>query len=135
MELNNLGFVNGCFDVLHIGHVRMLQFAKEKCDHLIVAIDTDSRVKQLKGCNRPINNHNDRREFLMALSSVDEVKMFSTDDELIDLINLIKPDIMIVGSDYQDKKVIGSQHAKQLIFFDRIKGYSTSKIVEDSGSR
>lgn len=129
------GFVNGCFDVLHIGHVRMLQFAKRECEHLIVAIDSDSRVKELKGHSRPINNESDRKEFLKSLRCVDEVKMFATDEDLINLIKSISPDIMIVGSDYQGKRVIGSEHAHQLIFFDRIEGYSTSKIVEGSGNR
>ena len=132
---DKIGFVNGCFDVLHIGHIRMLQFAKQKCDYLIVAIDTDIRVKLLKGHQRPINVQCDRMEFLMSLSAVDEVQMFSTDEELIDLIKLNNPDIMIVGSDYRGKKVIGSEHAHQLIFFNRIEGYSTSKIVEHSSDR
>ena len=128
-------FVNGCFDVLHIGHIRMLNFAKDRCDRLIVGIDSDSRVKKLKGSSRPINNQHDRQEFLLSLSSVDEVYFFDNELELIDLIKSISPDIMIVGSDYRDKEVIGSEHAKQLIFFERIKGYSTSKIVESSGDR
>jgi len=130
-----IGFVNGCFDVLHVAHVRMLQFAKDRCDHLIVAIDSDCRVKKLKGSSRPINNQADRQEFLLGLKSVDEVNMFSTDEELISLIKSANPDIMIVGSDYCDKRVIGSEYAKQLIFFERIKDYSTSKIVEGSSNR
>lgn len=130
-----IGFVNGCFDVLHIGHIRMLDFAKSCCDYLVVGIDSDTRVKQLKGETRPINDEYDREEFLLALQSVDAVEIFNTEQELIDLINCTKPDIMVVGSDYRDKRVIGSEHAKQLIFFDRIAGYSTSKIVEGSGNR
>ena len=130
-----IGFVNGCFDVLHIGHIRMLDFAKSCCDYLVVGIDSDTRVKQLKGETRPINDEYDREEFLLALQSVDAVEIFNTEQELIDLINCTKPDIMVVGSDYRDKRVIGSEHAKQLIFFDRIVGYSTSKIVEGSGNR
>jgi cytidyltransferase-like protein len=113
----------------------MFQFAKQQCDHLIVAIDCDSRVKQLKGLERPINNQVDRTELLLSVKYVDEVRLFTDEEELIDLIKLIQPDIMIVGSDYRDKRVIGSQHAKKLIFFDRIEGYSTSKIVECSGDR
>ena len=130
-----IGFVNGCFDVLHVGHVRMLNFAKSCCDHLIVGIDSDSRVKELKGVNRPINNESDRKEFLLSLQSIAEVEIFDSEDELINLIKRLKPDIMIVGSDYRGKKVIGSEYAKQLIFFERISGYSTSKIVEGPGDR
>ena len=130
-----IGFVNGCFDVLHIGHIRMLDFAKSCCDKLIVGIDSDTRVKILKGQTRPINDEYDRQEFLLALKAVDGVEIFDSEDELISLIKLLQPDIMVVGSDYRDKRVIGSEHAKQLIFFNRIEGYSTSKIVEGSGNR
>ena len=130
-----IGFVNGCFDVLHLGHIRLFNFAKRNCDHLIVAIDSDSRVKKLKGVTRPLNNQNDRSEFLLSIQSVDEVKVFQTEKELIGLIKLINPDIMIVGSDYRDRRVIGSEYAKQLIFFERIEGYSTSKIVKGFGNR
>ena len=129
------GFINGCFDILHIGHIRMLQFAKNRCDKLIVAIDEDSRVKKLKGLSRPFNNQNDRVEFLRAIRCVDDVRMFSTDKELIDLIKNISPDIMIVGSDYRNKNVIGSEYAKKLLFFERIGDYSTSKIFEYSCNR
>ena len=130
-----VGFVNGCFDVLHIGHIRMLNFASSRCDKLIVAIDSDSRVKQLKGETRPINNCSDRKEFLLNLRAVAEVAVFEDDQGLINLIKDIKPDIMIVGSDYRNKTVIGSDHARELIFFERIEGYSISKIVESFGNR
>ena len=113
----------------------MFQFAKQQCDYLIVGIDTDSRVKLLKGKSRPFNKQDDRQEFLLSLSTVDEVHQFATDKELIGLIKSIEPDIMIVGSDYRGKNVIGSKHAKQLIFFERIEGYSTSKIIECFGDR
>jgi len=135
MKPHRTGFVNGCFDVLHIGHIRMLEFASKRCDNLIVGIDSDSRVKQLKGVNRPVNHQLNRQEFLMALHTVSEVHIFDTDQGLINLIKSISPDIMVVGSDYRNKVVIGSEHAKQLIFFDRIEGYSTSKIVESSSDR
>jgi len=130
-----IGFINGCFDVLHIGHIRMFEFAKNQCDILIIGIDSDARVKNLKGNLRPLNNQLDRMEFLLSLKHVDEVRIFSSEQGLIDLIKAISPDIMIVGSDYKDKKVIGSNYAKKLIFFERIEGYSTSKIIEGSCDR
>ena len=135
MQSKKIGFVNGCFDVLHIGHIRMLDFAKSCCDELIVGIDSDARVKKMKGPTRPINDELDRQEFLLSLQAVDRVEIFDSEGELISLIKSLQPDIMVVGSDYRDKRVIGSEHAKQLIFFNRIEGYSTSKIVEGSGSR
>lgn len=130
-----VGFVNGCFDVLHVGHVRMLKFAKSKCDFLVVGIDSDSRVKELKGNGRPVNNESDRKEMLESLGCVDDVYIFNSAQGLTSLIKLAKPDIMVVGSDYRNKKVVGSEYAKELIFFERIEGYSTSKIVEGSGNR
>ena len=132
---HRIGFVNGCFDILHIGHIRLLKFAKSKCDHLIVCIDSNERVKKMKGQSRPFNSEILRKETLMALESVDQVEIFDSSQELIGLIKAYHPDIMVVGSDYRDKVVIGSQYAKQLIFFDRIEGYSTSKIIESFSDR
>jgi rfaE bifunctional protein nucleotidyltransferase chain/domain len=133
--LNKVGFVNGCFDVLHIGHTRLLRFAKDNCDYLIVGIDSDSRVKLLKGNNRPYNTSDVRREMLMSLKAVDEVKIFYDEDSLKNLIKLTKPDIMVVGSDYIDKHVVGGEYAKELIYFERIPGYSSSEIFRHSSNR
>lgn len=122
-------FVNGTFDVLHIGHLRLFNYAKEHGDYLLVAIDSDRRVEQMKGKGRPVNHYNDRREFLLNLMDVDEVQEFDTDEELTNIIKDYDPDFMIVGSDYKHKTVIGSEHAKQLKFFERIHGYSTTNII------
>lgn len=127
-----VGFVNGCFDVLHVGHVRLFEYAKSMCDRLIVAIDSDDRVRSNKGPKRPHNKLSDRALMLSSLRHVDEVKSFSTDEELISLVRNISPDIMVVGSDYIDKKVIGAEYAKELKFFGRIDGYSTTDILESS---
>jgi len=123
-------FVNGTFDLLHKGHLELLNFAKSYGDYLIVAIDTDDRVKQKKGSSRPIYNQDDRRFFLNMLKPVDQVEMFSSDEELEQLIKGFNPDIMVVGSDWKNKTVIGSCHASQLIFFDRLDEYSTTKIIQ-----
>lgn len=130
-----IGFVNGCFDVLHVGHIRLLKFAKSKCDKLIVGIDSDTRVQQLKGSDRPFNSQALRREILLELKSVDKVEIFDSEQELEDLINHHNPDIMVVGSDYRDKKVVGSAYAKKLVFFERIPGHSSSKIFEHNSHR
>ncbi len=129
------GFVNGCFDILHIGHIEMIEFAKLHCDHLTIGIDSDRRVKILKGDSRPINRQEDRERMLRSLRAVDDVFIFQTAHELISLIKTVSPDIMVVGSDYKNKDVIGSEYAKKLFFFERIEGYSTSKIVEYSSDR
>jgi len=124
-------FVNGCFDGgLHRGHIELLNYAKSQGDILYVAIDSDARVKQLKGPTRPIHNQEDRKFLLENLKAVDRVLLFNTDEELTDLVKIIEPDIMIVGSDYKNKRVIGSEHAKELKFFDRIDEYSTTKIIQ-----
>lgn len=127
-----VGFVNGCFDVLHVGHIRLFEYAKSMCDKLIVAIDSDDRVRSNKGPNRPYNKLMDRTLMLTSLKHIDEVKSFSTDEELVSLVRDISPDIMVVGSEYVDKKVIGAEHAKELKFFGRIDGYSTTDILESS---
>lgn len=123
-------FVNGTFDVLHPGHIRLLSYAKSLGDRLFVAIDSDRRVRELKGNSRPINSSDERKEMLLALKSVDEVETFDTDEELRMWIKQIRPYIMVVGSDYKDKPVIGSEHARHLIFYDRIKEYSSTGKIQ-----
>ena len=123
-------FVNGTFDVLHAGHLALLNYAKSLGDYLVVGIDTDERVKEKKGPTRPVNSVEDRTLMLINLKSVDEVKHFGTDEELENLVKSIQPDIMVVGSDWKDKSVIGSYYASNLIFFDRIDEYSSTKIIQ-----
>jgi rfaE bifunctional protein nucleotidyltransferase chain/domain len=123
-------FVNGTFDLLHRGHLELLNYAKSLGDFLYVAIDSDERIREKKGFDRPIYNLVDRKFFLENLKSVNYVFMFSTDFELEHIINSVQPDIMIVGSDWKGKKVIGSEHAKELVFFDRIGDYATTKTIK-----
>jgi rfaE bifunctional protein nucleotidyltransferase chain/domain len=123
-------FVNGTFDLLHIGHLQLLNFARSYGDYLIVAIDTDERVKEKKGTSRPIHNQDERRFFLNMLKPVNQVEIFSSDSELEELIKGFNPDIMVVGSDWKNKPVVGSQYAKKLKFFNRIDGYSSTKIIQ-----
>ena len=124
-------FVNGTFDILHRGHLELLNYAKSLGDYLCVGIDTDDRVKEKKGPTRPIHNQDERKFFLENLKAVDEVKLFSSDEELEGLVKSFKPNIMVVGSDWQDKSVIGSYYAAELIFFDRIGDYATTKTIQD----
>ena len=123
-------FVNGTFDILHPGHLSLLNYAKSLGDYVVVAIDNDQRVKEKKGESRPINNLEERKLMLINLKSVDEVLSFGTDEELELLIKTIKPDIMVVGSDWKNHSVIGSYYASKLIFFDRIDEYSTTKKIQ-----
>jgi D-beta-D-heptose 7-phosphate kinase/D-beta-D-heptose 1-phosphate adenosyltransferase len=121
-------WVNGTFDVLHIGHIKLLEYAAS-LGQLRVGIDTDERVKELKGQDRPFNNTEDRVVMLMALKSVNDVKTFSSRQEMFELIKDWSPDYMIVGSDYKDKEIIGSEYVKQVIYFERLKDKSTTNIL------
>ena len=122
--------VNGTFDVLHKGHIVLLEYAKSLGTSLLVCIDSDRRVKELKGNTRPINNQYDRAYMLTALKSVDLVWVFDSDQELIDQIKLFNPDVMVKGSDYRNKPIVGSEYCKEIIFVDLIDGYSTTNIIQ-----
>lgn len=124
-------FVNGTFDVLHPGHVSLLKCAKNLGTYLMVAIDSDKRVKEKKGQDRPFNDENTRKCILENIKWVDKVSVFDSDEDLKDLIMEYEPDIMMIGSDWKGKKIIGYEYAKQFVFFDRDPRYSTTKILED----
>ena len=127
-------FVNGTFDILHPGHVQLLNYARSLGDSLIVAIDSDQRVRELKGDSRPINPEDDRKLMLESLRSVDSVWIFNNDQELEDICRLYNP-IMIKGSDYCGRTIIGQQYCKEIVFYDRIEPYSTTRAIQDIGSR
>jgi D-beta-D-heptose 7-phosphate kinase/D-beta-D-heptose 1-phosphate adenosyltransferase len=128
--------VNGTFDILHLGHLKLLEYARGFPDsYVLVLTDSDRRIKELKGNNRPINNEYERSSMLFALKYVDRVEIFDTDQELIDLIKRFEPDIMVKGSDYQDKPIIGAEYCKQIKFYDRLGNYSTTKTIQDITSR
>jgi len=129
--MSKVVFINGCFDILHLGHIRLFEFAKTVGDYLVVALDEDDRVRSLKGEGRPSNELSDRAEVLRSIRFVDEVKSFGSDQELTSLVRDVGPDIMIVGSDWRGHKIIGSEHVKEVIYFDRIHGHSTTKILKD----
>jgi D-beta-D-heptose 7-phosphate kinase/D-beta-D-heptose 1-phosphate adenosyltransferase len=123
--------VNGTFDILHPGHVALLNTARSYGDHLIVAIDTDRRVRELKGEQRPINNQNDRRIMLSNLKAVDIVELFDSKEELIRLMERYQPDIYVKGSDWNhDTKSTAHQYCKEVIYYDRIEEYSSTRIIE-----
>jgi D-beta-D-heptose 7-phosphate kinase/D-beta-D-heptose 1-phosphate adenosyltransferase len=123
-------WVNGTFDVLHVGHIALLKEAASLGDYLVVGIDSDERVKELKGNDRPINKVEDRVTMLEAIRYINEVVVFRNDYELSEWIKFKEIDIMLIGDDYKNKKVIGSENANELKFFKRVEGYSTTKILE-----
>ena len=122
-------FTNGCFDILHLGHIKYLETAKSLGDILILGLNSDRSVCALKGEGRPINSQIDRAYILAALEAVDYVVIFD-EDTPYNLIKLIKPNILVKGSDYKGKKVIGEDIAEELILVEFIEGKSSSKTIE-----
>jgi D-beta-D-heptose 7-phosphate kinase/D-beta-D-heptose 1-phosphate adenosyltransferase len=121
-------FVNGTFDVLHVGHIKLLEYASS-LGTLTVAIDSDKRVKELKGNDRPFNTLEDRKFMLESIIYVDNVITFDSREELIELVKNYSPDYMVVGDDYKDKVVYGSEYAKELVFYNKLSNYSTTRIL------
>tara|TARA_R110001583_G_scaffold148486_5_gene300392 strand:- start:933 stop:1322 length:390 start_codon:yes stop_codon:yes gene_type:complete len=122
-------FTNGCFDVLHRGHLELFEYAKS-LGYLYVGVDSDAKVKLDKGKDRPCNKLKDRIKMLESLRFIDEVHSFNDTQGLQDLIKEISPDILVIGSDWQGKKVVGKEYATELQFFERIDGYSTTNILK-----
>jgi D-beta-D-heptose 7-phosphate kinase/D-beta-D-heptose 1-phosphate adenosyltransferase len=125
-------WTNGCFDILHRGHIELFRYAKSLGDELIVGIDTDEKVKLDKGENRPMNNLQDRMFMLQSIKYIDKVVSFNSTEDLNNTIKWYKPDIMVIGSDWRGKEVIGEMFTDKLIFFDRVGDYSTTKILNTS---
>lgn len=124
--------VNGTFDILHRGHIELLNYARSQGDQLLVAIDTDRRVRELKGETRPINCQEDRKFFLYNLRAVDTVVLFDSKEELINIMKEYKPDVYVKGSDWKrDKPSTAEQYCNRVIYYDRVKDYSTTKIIQD----
>lgn len=122
--------VNGTFDILHRGHIELLNFAKSQGDSLLVAIDTDRRVRKLKGNDRPINSQEDRKFHLINLKAVDTVCFFDSKEELIELMKHWQPDVYVKGSDWKKDKSTAHEYSKQVIYYDRVGNYSTTNIIQ-----
>ena len=123
-------FTNGCFDILHIGHVRYLETAKSYGDILILGLNSDRSVTSIKGKGRPINIQLDRAYMLAALEAVDYVVVFD-EDTPYDLIKAVKPDVLVKGSDYEGKKVVGQDIADELKLVQFVDGKSTTKTIKN----
>jgi len=122
-------FTNGCFDILHVGHVKYLQVAKSFGDVLIVGLNSDESVSRLKGPTRPVNVAEDRAYLLAALEAVDFVVPFS-EDTPYELIKMIKPDVLVKGGDYEGKDVVGTEFAGELKLVDFVDGKSTTNTIQ-----
>lgn len=128
--------MNGTFDVLHLGHIKLLEYAST-FGTVRVGIDSDNRVREKKGEGRPYNGIEDRMEFIGSIRFVDSVVSFDSDDSLISCIKEYDPDVLVIGSDYRDKKIIGGEFSKKIVFFKRIDGLSTTNILNhgNNGNR
>jgi D-beta-D-heptose 7-phosphate kinase/D-beta-D-heptose 1-phosphate adenosyltransferase len=123
--------VNGTFDILHRGHIEMLEYAKSLGGHLLVCIDTDSRVSELKGIDRPINKQTDRAFMLQSLRCVDTVWCFDDEEELEEILEKYKPDVMVKGSDYRGKPIVGAHLCKEIKFYELVPNYSTTRTIQN----
>lgn len=121
-------WVNGCFDVLHVGHIRLLEFASRFGD-VRVGLDTDERIKELKGGGRPYNTLETRIEIMRAIRYVKEVVTFSSLEEQMLRVKEYMPDIMIKGDEYEGTDIPGAEYAKELMFFKKVEGHSTTNIL------
>ena len=126
-------FTNGCFDLIHIGYVRLLQKAREQGDCLVVAVNSDRSVRQIKGPPRPIIPEGQRAEVVAALACVDWVTIFDEPDPLI-LIKLLKPDALVKGSDWPEEKIVGALEVKEaggkVVRVQLMPGISTTALIQ-----
>jgi rfaE bifunctional protein nucleotidyltransferase chain/domain len=122
-------FTNGCFDILHRGHIDYLERSRNLGDRLIVGINSDASVRRLKGNSRPIHNEEDRRYMLQSIRWVDHVYIFD-EDTPYKLIERIQPDILTKGGDYSLAHIVGRDVAKVTIALNSVKGYSTTDIIK-----
>ena len=120
---------NGTFDILHPGHVELFKVGKSLGDKLIVATDTDEKIRQDKGTSKPVNNLCDRISMLQAIRYIDQVHYFDNRKELEGLIKLYSPDILLLGDDWQGGDVVGIEYAKEVRFLPRL-NYSTTDIIK-----
>jgi D-beta-D-heptose 7-phosphate kinase/D-beta-D-heptose 1-phosphate adenosyltransferase len=130
-----IGFTNGVFDILHPGHVRVLEDARSRCDRLVVAINSDASVKRLKGPTRPVNPEQARAQVLCGLAAVDGVVVFE-EDTPFELISALKPDVLVKGGDYTRETVVGADIVEarggQVIIVPTVPGHSTTATIARS---
>jgi D-beta-D-heptose 7-phosphate kinase/D-beta-D-heptose 1-phosphate adenosyltransferase len=129
----SVGFTNGCFDILHVGHLAILSFARQNCGRLIVAVNSDASVKRLKSPGRPINPETDRAMVLAALTAVDAVVVFDEDTPLT-LIQALNPDVLVKGADYRVEDIVGAAEVLarggKVLRCELVPGRSTTRVVE-----
>lgn len=123
-------WTNGCFDCLHLGHLKLILHAASLGTNLHIGLDSDTRIRARKGVARPVQNQDTRLTLLKSLKMVDDVTVYSTDLELDKMIQNYNPHVIVLGEEYKDKEIIGAAHAKEIVFFPFVDGYSTSEIIK-----
>ena len=123
-------WINGCFDVLHYGHFKLIDYAKSLGD-LMIGIDSDERIRQMKGEGRPFHTEGQRVFNLLQIEGVDKIVVFDSDDSLRNHLQEYQPDIFVIGDEYMYKPIICGEHAKEIKFFGKLDGFSTTKLLED----
>ena len=126
---NNIVWCNGTFDILHPGHIELFKVGKSLGKKLIVATDTDEKIRKDKGAFKPINNLCDRVSMLQAIKYIDQVLYFDTREELEGLIKMYMPDILLLGDDWKGGDVVGKEYAREVRFLPRL-NYSTTDIIK-----
>lgn len=121
-------WVNGSFDILHLGHIKLLEFAST-FGIVRVGLDTDERIREKKGKNRPYNTLEDRIEFMKSIKFVTDVVSFGSTEELVESIRKYEPDLMVIGDDYNYHTIIGIEYIPKVVFFNKLKGKSTTNIL------
>lgn len=129
-----VAFTNGCFDILHAGHVSILEFSKNQADVLVLGINSDASVKRLKGPSRPINCQEDRALVCASLQAVDAVVLFEQDTPY-ELIKLVKPDVLVKGADYKVENVVGREFAKKVALYPILEGRSTTNTIKKAAAK
>ncbi|HAI82825.1 MAG TPA: D-glycero-beta-D-manno-heptose 1-phosphate adenylyltransferase [Chitinophagaceae bacterium] len=133
LKSGTIAFTNGCFDILHSGHIASLQQAAEEADYLIVGVNADASVKRLKGNERPVNNQDSRSNLLANLQVVDAVIIFEEDTPL-QLIQAIMPDVLVKGGDYTIEQIVGAKEVTanggRVVINPIVQGFSTTGIIQ-----
>jgi D-beta-D-heptose 7-phosphate kinase/D-beta-D-heptose 1-phosphate adenosyltransferase len=124
-------WINGCFDVLHHGHFKLIDYAKSFGGELRIGIDSDKRVKESKGDSRPFHTQNQRIFNLLQIEGVTDIVVFDSDKELSDSIKKYQPDIFVIGEEYRNKGIIGRKHTKRIEYFPKVEGFSTTKLLDE----
>jgi len=127
--------INGCYDILHPGHIQLIKYAASLGNYLIAALDSDARVRKNKSSDRPINCLEDRMFMISSIKGVDAVESFSSEEDLRNLMKLYKPEFLVIGEEYKDKHIIGEDLVKEVKFFRRINEYSTTNTLKSITNR